>query len=387
MKNEEYGMRKSGGNKSKRAKDRSFHISHSSLHIAVEGKSAAKSAGLRYVDDRGPGISRVRRGQGVGYCGPDGRPIRDGETLARIRSLAVPPAWRDVWICPDANGHLQATGRDARGRKQYRYHPRWREVRDGNKYERMIAFGGVLPLIRKRVQKDLARPGLPREKILATVVRLLEVTLIRVGNEEYAKQNESFGLATMRNRHVRVNGSALRFQFRGKSGVLHAVDLEDRRLARIVRQSRDLPGYELFQYVDADGERRTIDAGDVNAYLKSIAGDVFTAKDFRTWAGTVLAAGALREAAAFGSKAQAKRNVLRAVEAVAKRLGNTTAVCRKCYIHPEVVHAYFDGTLAASLDRKAGLELRSNMRDLSPEEAAVLALLHRGLEQDARRAA
>ena len=323
----------------------------------------------------------------MGYCGPDGRPIRDEETLARIRSLAVPPAWRDVWICPDANGHLQATGRDARRRKQYRYHPRWREVRDGNKYERMIAFGGVLPLIRKRVQKDLARPGLPREKILATVVRLLEVTLIRVGNEEYAKQNESFGLATMRNRHVRVNGSALRFQFRGKSGVLHAVDLEDRRLARIVRQSRDLPGYELFQYVDADGERRAIDAGDVNAYLKSIAGDVFTAKDFRTWAGTVLAARALSEAAAFGSKAQAKRNVLRAVEAVAKRLGNTTAVCRKCYIHPEVVKAYFDGTLAASLNRKVGLELRSNMRDLSPEEAAVLALLHRGLEQDARRAA
>jgi DNA topoisomerase-1 len=237
------------------------------------------------------------------------------------------------------------------------------------------------------VQKDLARPGLPREKILATVVRLLEVTLIRVGNEEYAKQNESFGLATMRNRHVRVNGSALRFQFRGKSGVLHAVDLEDRRLARIVRQSRDLPGYELFQYVDADRERRTIDAGDVNAYLKSIAGDVFTAKDFRTWAGTVLAARALSEAAAFGSKAQAKRNVLRAVEAVAKRLGNTTAVCRKCYIHPEVVKAYFDGTLAASLNRKVGLELRSNMRDLSPEEAAVLALLHRGLEQDTRRAA
>jgi len=387
MKNEEYGMRKSGRNKSKRAKGRSFHISHSSFDIAADGKSAAKSAGLRYVDDRRPGISRVRYGQGVGYRGPDGRPIRDGETLTRIRSLAVPPAWRNVWICPDANGHLQATGRDAKGRKQYRYHPRWREVRDGNKYERMIAFGRALPLIRKRVQKDLARPGLPREKILATVARLLEVTLIRVGNEEYAKQNESFGLATMRNRHVRVNGSALRFQFRGKSGVLHAVDLEDRRLARIVRRSRDLPGYELFQYVDADGDRRTIDAADVNAYLKSIAGDEFTAKDFRTWAGTVLGARALRDVAAFGSKTQAKRNVLCAVEAVAKRLGNTTAVCRKCYIHPEVVNAYFDGTLAASLNRQTGLELRSNMRDLSPEEAAVLALLHRGLEQDARRAA
>jgi len=313
--------------------------------------------------------------------------IRDGETLTRIRSLAVPPAWRNVWICPDPEGHVQATGRDARNRKQYRYHPRWREVRDGNKYGRMIAFGRALPLIRKRIEQDLARPGLSREKILATVVRLLEVTLIRVGNEEYAKHNESFGLATMRDRHVRVNGSSLRFQFRGKSGILHAVDLEDRRLARIVRQSRDLPGFELFQYLDENGERRSIDAADVNAYLKSIAGDEFTAKDFRTWAGTVLAARALHEVAAFDSQAQAKRNVLRAVEAVAKRLGNTRAVCRKCYIHPEVVNAYLDGTLAATLNRKAGRELRSRLRDLSPEEAAVLALLHRGVEQDARLAA
>jgi len=323
----------------------------------------------------------------VSYRGPDGRVIRDGETLTRIRSLAVPPAWRNVWICPDPEGHVQATGRDARNRKQYRYHPRWREVRDGNKYGRMIAFGRALPLIRKRIEQDLARPGLSREKILATVVRLLEVTLIRVGNEEYAKHNESFGLATMRDRHVRVNGSSLRFQFRGKSGILHAVDLEDRRLARIVRQSRDLPGFELFQYLDENGERRSIDAADVNAYLKSIAGDEFTAKDFRTWAGTVLAARALHEVAAFDSQAQAKRNVLRAVETVAKRLGNTRAVCRKCYIHPEVVNAYLDGTLAAMLNRKAGRELRSRLRDLSPEEAAVLALLHRGLEQGARLAA
>jgi DNA topoisomerase-1 len=307
--------------------------------------------------------------------------------LTRIRSLAVPPAWRDVWICPDPDGHVQATGRDAKGRKQYRYHPRWREVRDGNKYERMIAFGRALPQIRERVEKDLALPGLSREKILATVVRLLEVTLIRVGNEEYAKHNDSYGLATMRDRHVRVNGSALRFQFRGKSGILHAVDLEDRRLARIVRQSRDLPGYELFQYVGDDGQRHSIDAADVNAYLKSIAGDEFTAKDFRTWAGTVLAARALHEVAIFDSKAQAKRNVLQAVETVAKRLGNTRAVCRKCYIHPEVVNAYLDGTLAAWLNRKAGRELRSHLHELSPEEAAVLALLYRGLEQDARRAA
>jgi len=352
-----------------------------------DGKSVARSAGLRYVDDRGPGISRVTRGRGVAYRGPDGRPVRDGETLTRIRSLAVPPAWRDVWICPDPDGHVQATGRDVKGRKQYRYHPRWREVRDGNKYERMIAFGRALPRIRERVEKDLALPGLSREKILATVVRLLEVTLIRVGNEEYARHNDSFGLATMRDRHVRVNGSALRFQFRGKSGILHAVDLEDRRLARIVRESRDLPGYELFQYVDDDGQRHSIDAADVNAYLKSVAGDEFTAKDFRTWAGTVLAARALHEVAVFDSQAQAKRNVLRAVETVAKRLGNTRAVCRKCYIHPEVVNAYLDGTLAASLNRKAGRVLRSHLHELSPEEAAVLALLHRGLDADARRAA
>jgi DNA topoisomerase I len=251
----------------------------------------------------------------------------------------------------------------------------------------MIAFGRALPLIRRRVEKDLALPGLPREKILATVVRLLEVTLIRVGNEEYAKHNESFGLATMRDRHVRVNGSSLRFEFRGKSGILHAVDLEDRRLARIVRQSRDLPGFELFQYIDVSGERRTIDAADVNAYLKSIAGDEFTAKDFRTWAGTVLAARALRDMAAVDSQAQVKRNVLRAVETVAKRLGNTKAVCRKCYIHPLVVNTYLDGTLAGTLKRKTGRELRSHPRHLSPEEAAVLTLLHRGLELDARRAA
>ena len=282
--------------------------------IAGEGKLAARSAGLRYVDDRRPGISRQRRGKGFSYVHIDGRPMCDGETLTRIRSLAIPPAWRDVWICPDPNGHLQATGRDARGRKQYRYHPRWREVRDGNKYERMIAFGRALPLIRSRVQKDLARPGLSREKILATVVRLLELTLIRVGNEEYAKSNDSFGLATMRDRHVQVNGSMLRFQFRGKSGIVHTVDLEDRRLARIVRRSRELPGYELFQYIDEAGERRTIDAADVNAYLKAIAGNEFTAKDFRTWAGTVLAAGALSEFTTADSQAQAKRNVMRAIE-------------------------------------------------------------------------
>jgi DNA topoisomerase I len=347
---------------------------------------AAKHARLQYVDDREPGIVRKRKGNAFAYLAPNGKPLHDGETLRRIRSLAIPPAWQEVWICPHPDGHLQATGRDAKQRKQYRYHPRWREVRDGNKYERMIAFGNALPVIRRRVAKDLARPGLPREKILATVVRLLEVTLIRVGNEEYAKRNESFGLATMRDRHVSINGSNVRFEFRGKGGIAHAVDLHDHRLANIVRKSQDLPGYELFQYIDAAGARRTIDASDVNAYLQDVAGNEFTAKDFRTWAGTVLAARALRELSVFDSQAQAKRNVLQAVEAVAKRLGNTKAVCRKCYIHPDVLNSYFDGRLADILDRHAGRELRSSLHRLPPEEAAVLALLHQGFQRDKRMA-
>jgi DNA topoisomerase I len=347
---------------------------------------AAVDARLRYVGDRQPGIARKANGKGFIYAGPDGTPVKDAETLRRIRSLVIPPAWQDVWICPHSDGHLQATGRDAKRRKQYRYHSRWREVRDGNKYERMIAFGKQLPVIRRRVGRDLARPGLPRQKILATVVRLLEVTLIRVGNEEYAKHNDSFGLATMRDQHVSVNGSNVRFEFRGKSGISHSIELHDRRLARIVRRSRDLPGYELFQYIDEEGVRRTIDSADVNTYLHDIAGAEFTTKDFRTWAGTVLAARALREFSAFDSQAQAKRNVLRAVEAVAKQLGNTKAVCRKCYIHPDVLDAYLDGRLADMLDRHAGRELRSNLHRLPPEEAAVLALLHQGFQRDKRMA-
>jgi DNA topoisomerase-1 len=248
----------------------------------------------------------------------------------------------------------------------------------------MIAFGRALPVIRRKVEKDLSRTGLPREKILATVVKLLEVTLIRVGNEEYAKHNESFGLTTMRDRHVHVNGPAVRFEFRGKSGIVHAVDLKDRRLARIVRQSRDLPGYELFQYIDEQGVRRSIDASDINAYLKDIAGEEFTAKDFRTWAGTVLAARALQELSSFDSQAQAKRNVLRAIEAVAKRLGNTKAVCRKCYIHPDVLNTYLEGSLADMLSRSAGRELRSKLHDMPPEEAAVLTLLYQRFQRDRR---
>ena len=349
---------------------------------SADPAESAKTAGLRYVTGGGPGIQRQRAGRAFVYVGPDGRTVRDTEDLRRIKSLAIPPAWRDVWICPDWRGHLQATGRDAKGRKQYRYHPRWRDVRDETKYDRLIAFGKALPRIRARTERDLSRPGLPREKILATVVRLLESTLIRVGNEAYARDNESFGLTTMRDRHAEVSGSTITFAFRGKSGIRHAIDLTDRRLARIVRQSRDLPGYELFQYLDGDGERRTIDAADVNGYLKEIAGEEFTAKDFRTWAGTVLAAQALQEFQAFDSQAQAKRNVVGAIETVAKRLGNTKNVCRKCYIHPAVLTAYMDGSLMDLLSRRVNRELARSLKTLPPEEAAVLALLQERLKQE-----
>ena len=344
--------------------------------------ASATSAGLRYVTDARPGIRRKKVGTRMVYLDADGKIIRDAEVLGRIKSLAIPPAWRDVWICPCAHGHVQATGLDAKGRKQYRYHPRWREVRDETKYDRMLVFGRILPRIRRRVERDLARPGLPREKILATVVRLLETTLIRVGNEEYARQNDSFGLTTMRDRHVDVSGATLKFEFRGKSGIAHAIDLTDRRLAHIVKQSQDLPGYELFQYVDEQGGRHSIDASDVNAYLKEIAGEEFTAKDFRTWAGTVLAARALQEFRAFDSKAQAKRNVVQAIESVAKRLGNTKAVCRKCYIHPAVIDLYMDGALLQTLARRVKKELTRSLHDLPAEEAAVLALLQQRLRRE-----
>jgi DNA topoisomerase-1 len=279
---------------------------------------------------------------------------------------------------------LQATGIDAKGRKQYRYHPRWRAVRDETKYDRMRLFGRALPGIRARVERDLVRSGLPREKILATIVRLLETTLIRVGNEEYARQNASFGLTTMQDRHVDVSGATLTFEFRGKSGISHTIDLTDRRLAKIVKRSQDLPGYELFQYLDEQGTRRSVDSADVNAYLKEISGEEFTAKDFRTWAGTVLAARALQEFQTFDSQAQAKRNVVQAIEAVAKRLGNTKAVCRKCYVHPRVIDLYMDGSLLQTLKRRVKKELSQSLHGLPPEEAAVLALLQQRLGREER---
>src|SRR5574338_250931 len=347
--------------------------------VPTDPEEAAEEAGLRYVTDANPGIARRRAGKGFSYSLPDGRRLTDRRHRAWIKALAIPPAWTDVWICPSRRGHIQATGRDARGRKQYRYHPEWRRVRDEAKYERMIAFGQALPKIRKRVEHDLALPGLPRERVLAAVVRLLEKTRVRVGNEEYARENRSFGLTTLRNHHATVGGARIRFRFRGKGGKVHDVDVTDRRLARIVSRAQDLPGQALFTYLDEDGEPRVVDSGDVNDYLREITGEDFTAKDFRTWAGTVLAAWALKELEAFDSAAQAKRNVVRAVETVAERLGNTPAVSRRSYVHPTVIDAYLDGDVVREARRHADEQLRDELAELSPEEAAVLALLRKRL--------
>ena len=353
--------------------------------LHADPAASARSAGLRYVSDDRPGFGRkvrtVRGKATFSYLDAEGRPLRDPEHLERIRKLAIPPAYADVWICPDPDGHLQATGRDARGRKQYRYHPRWRSIRDEDKYERMMAFAAALPAIRRRVDADLSRPGLPREKVLAAVVRLLEATLIRVGNDEYAKSNKSFGLTTMRDRHVKLGRKSVRFEFRGKSGVGHEIDLQDARLARVVARCRDLPGQELFQYLDEEGRVVDVDSAAVNAYLQEVSGRDFTAKDFRTWAGTVLASLALAEFEAFDSEAQAKKNVVAAIERVAERLGNTPTVCRKCYVHPEVLLAYLDGSMLDGLRRRAEAEIVDGLGHLRPEEAAVVALLQQRLRR------
>jgi DNA topoisomerase I len=352
--------------------------------VSPDPIESAKEAGLRYVSDAMPGIRREKRGETFIYLDDKGREVIDPDERLRIKNLGIPPAWTDVWICASPRGHLQATGRDARGRKQYRYHARWNVVRDEAKYERVIAFGEALPEIRRRTEADLRKPGLPREKVLATLVRLLEDTLIRVGNDEYARDNDSFGLTTMQDEHARISGSAVRFSFRGKSGKEHTITLHDRRLARIVKQCRDIPGQRLFQYRDGEGEYHSVYSEDVNEYLRQITGQDFTAKDFRTWSGTVLAAQALRESEAFDSQAQAKRNVVQAIESVAGRLGNTRAICRKCYIHPAVLEAYMDGTMLDSLRQRAAQELQHSVADLTPEEAAVLALLHQRLAQNGK---
>ncbi|MBV8199675.1 MAG: DNA topoisomerase IB [Acidobacteria bacterium] len=371
--------------------------------VAADPVLSARLAGLRYVTDEGPGIRRRRQGTGFSYRGPDGQALRDRQQRRRIAALAIPPAWTEVWICPLVNGHLQATGRDARGRKQYRYHPDWRAVRDETKFGRMIAFGEALPRLRDRIAGDLALPGLPREKVLAAVVRLLETTLIRVGNQEYARENRSFGLTTLRSRHVAIAGATLRFRFRGKSGKEHNIAVADRRLARVVRACRELPGHELFQYVDESGERQVVDSEDVNAYLRAATGEDFSAKDFRTWGGTVLALSALlaagggaaggadgaREAeggssAAGGADAarDAKRLVVEALEKVAAQLGNRPAICRKYYVHPAIIAAFLEGRLAAPEEVRAvpaaGGPAADGRRGLEDCEALTLALL-RGL--------
>jgi DNA topoisomerase-1 len=342
--------------------------------VVSDPVDSAQAAGLRYVSDIQPGIRRKRAGKGFIYMGTEGKPIRDEKELTRIRSLAIPPAYTDVWICPSPNGHIQATGRDARGRKQYRYHPKWREVRDETKFGRMLAFSEVLPQIRKRIERDLQLAGLPREKVLATVVRLLECTCIRVGNEEYAKSNRSFGLTTLQDRHVEISGSSVRFEFKGKSGKVHRVDLNDRRLARIVQRCQALPGEDLFQYEDDDGVRQSIGSGDVNDYIREISGQEFTAKDFRTWAGTILAVAALKEVGAWSSQRQAKSNVLRAIDLVAEQLNNTRAVCRKYYVHPAVFETYLAGTMLEHLQNGTKQSVKS---DLETEEAAIVRLLQK----------
>jgi len=344
------------------------------LKLPTEPIESAKEAGLRYVTDALPGISRQRRGKNFVYTTPDGKIIKDREELLRIQRLVIPPAWTDVWICCSPNGHLQATGRDARRRKQYRYHTRWREVRDSTKYERMLTFGKALPKIRRRVRRDLKEKGLSRDKVLAGIVRLLEATLIRIGNDEYARENNSFGLTTLRDRHVKVSGNHTRFEFRGKSRRPHVIHLNDPIMAKIVKRCQDLPGYELFQYLDENGEPQKVNSDDVNTYVREITGQDFTAKDFRTWSGTVLTFLALQQLPKWNSKTEAKRNIVHAVEATARMLGNTSAVCKKCYIHPSVLEAYMNGSWRPMDKLNGNQKSRSGLRS---EETAVMALLAR----------
>src|SRR3954447_15281593 len=347
--------------------------------VVADSVEAAEEAGLQYANDDRPGYSRKAKGKDFEYLDTKGKTIRAEQRLLLIRRLAIPPAWTEVWICPSPNGHIQATGRDARGRKQYRYHERWREVRDENKYEKMALFGEALPRIRKRIEQDLSLPGLPRNKVLATVVQLLERTFIRVGNEEYARENKSFGLTTMQDRHVEVKGSKLTFQFRGKSGIKHEVDVKDRRIAKIISKLQDLPGQDLFQYLGENGELCDVTSQDVNDYLREITGQEFSAKDFRTWAGTVLAAIALNHVGAFETKKQAKANIKTAITAVSKLLGNTPAICRKCYVHPAVFESYLNGAAIEGLKQKTEEALDSDNIDVGSGEAAILKFLQERL--------
>ena len=351
------------------------------VHVAPQ--ESAKAAGLRYVTDAKPGITReLYRGK-PRYRLPNGKLVTDAETLGRIKALVIPPAWTQVWISTQASGHLQATGRDARGRKQSRYHAKWREVRDENKYERMTHFADALPLIRERVKHDLALHGLPRAKVLATIVSLMEATHIRVGNAEYAKENHSYGLTTMEHEHVAVHGSDIKFHFQGKSGVEHTISLHNKRLANIVRQCEEIPGHELFQFLDGDGNHHIIDSQDVNDYLREITGQHFTAKDFRTWAGPVLAAQLLQAYDPFTTASQAKKNVVAAIKEVAAQLGNTPSVCRKCYVHPAVLEAYMGGMSTSAAKHEIDREIAKHEHALRDEERSLMNLLEQRLVLEA----
>jgi DNA topoisomerase-1 len=351
--------------------------------LLADPVEAAQAAGLHYFTDARPGIRRKRAGKRFSYLDTNGLPVHDTKQLQRIKALAIPPAWTDVWICPSPNGHIQATGRDAKGRKQYRYHPRWRAIRDETKYNRMIAFGEALPIVRERTDCDLSLQCLWRDKVLATVVQLLDQTALRVGNEEYARENHSFGLTTLRTRHVEVFGSTIEFHFRGKGGKEHVVDVHDRRLARAVKRCMDIPGFELFQYVDDEGERHSVDSADVNDYLRQITGQNFTAKDFRTWHGTLCTAISLYELGECESEAEAKKNITAAIQDAAEHLGNTPAICRKSYVHPGVLDAYVDRTFLCTWQR-ALEEARERPRPaLDAQEVALLAVLQQQLDQEA----
>ncbi|MEY2411379.1 MAG: topoisomerase [Verrucomicrobiota bacterium] len=336
-----------------------------------DGLEAARSAGLRYVTDRKPGIQRIRAGGGFRYVGTKTKSL-DSETVERIKRLAIPPAWTRVWICPDPQGHIQATGRDARGRKQYRYHSHWREQRDENKYSRMIGFGTVLPKLRRRIRQDLRQQGLGRNKVLAAIAHLLELSGMRIGNEEYAVQNHSYGLTTLQNRHARIRGSKIEFRFRGKAGIEQRVAVQHPLLSRIVKRCQDLPGQDLFQYVDDEGTMRDVTSGDVNDYLVQVTGQEFTAKDFRTWRGTLLAAVALCRFELKEPGRRSKRNIVRAIEEVATHLGNTPTICRKCYIHPVILESYLDGSLGSAMGNLPGTAMDRRPRCI---EAALLRLL------------
>ena len=345
---------------------------HTQISTQLEPVESARAAGLRYVSDEQPGIRRLKAGGGFRYVDASRRIVSDENILKRIRSLAIPPAWTDVWICAREDGHLQATGRDAKGRKQHRYHPLWREVRDATKYDRMIEFGETLSRIRRRVVRDFARPRLGREKVLATVIRLIDVTSIRVGNDEYAKNNRSFGLTTLRDEHARIRGGRVRFSFRGKSGKQHSIEVEDGRLAKVVKNCQDIPGQELFQWIDDDGRRHDVTSGDVNEYLREISGSDFTAKDFRTWAGTVLAEEALRATAEFRTQREAKKNIKQAIAVVAEKLGNTVAVCRKCYVHPFLLDGYLHKKLRCN--GKSDLSAKNGAIKASKRSHAALGI-------------